>query len=135
MRIAIAAAVLTLASVTTACVSREHPVQAVQGAVFSSTASTDRAGAIKSALTARGWTVDKEQPGAIMATYSKPNKDVPGGAHTATIGIEYDTAGYSIKYVDSANMMFDPAKGTIHRNYNRWVANLERDLSLLQTEG
>ena len=137
MRIAIVAAALALSSLTTACVSREHPVLAISGANFAAATATttDRATAIKAALKERGWAVDKEQPGAIMATYTKPNKDVPGGAHTATIGIEFDATTFSIKYVDSKNMMYDAAEGTIHRNYNRWVANLERDLMTLPTAG
>jgi len=41
----------------------------------------------------------------------------------ARVAIAYSTRSYSITYKDSHTMNYDGA--TIHRNYNKWVRNLE----------
>lgn len=46
--------------------------------------------------------------------------------HRADITIAYDADSYSIRYRDSQNMDYN--NGKIHRNYNRWVANLNYDI-------
>ncbi|MNG89843.1 hypothetical protein D3C79_487230 [compost metagenome] len=48
--------------------------------------------------------------------------------HSADIHITYSTNSYQIKYVGSSNM--DAEEGKIHSNYNRWVANLNKDIQL-----
>ncbi|WP_213992865.1 hypothetical protein [Sodalis sp. dw_96] len=48
--------------------------------------------------------------------------------HMANIRITYSPTGYSINYVNSQNLMAD--KGQIHRNYNRWIQNLDHDIQL-----
>ena len=45
-------------------------------------------------------------------------------AHTAKATILYTSEGYEIKYLDSYNLKYDPTKGTIHRNYNKWIQKL-----------
>lgn len=40
--------------------------------------------------------------------------------------IPYDTKFYSILYVKSENL--DEDDGKIHRNYNRWINNLNVDI-------
>jgi hypothetical protein len=60
-----------------------------------------------------------------VATYSKGVED----PHVVTSKITYDDDSFSIDYVSSSNMRYDAEDGTIHRNYNRWVANLHSDLS------
>ena len=46
-------------------------------------------------------------------------------SHVATVNIYYSGSRYSIKYVKSANLKYNPEKGTIHSNYNGWIRNLE----------
>ena len=55
--------------------------------------------------------------------------------HVAIVDVTYDTSTYSIQYVDSTNLNYNESKGTIHKNYNGWIQNLEnaiqRELSAL----
>ena len=44
--------------------------------------------------------------------------------HVAVVEVTYDTKTYSIAYKDSVNLDF--ANGTIHKNYNGWITNLDR---------
>ena len=41
--------------------------------------------------------------------------------HFAKVEIPFDANTYSIRYLDSQNLDFDPEKRKIHRNYNKWV--------------
>ncbi|MCI4643489.1 MAG: hypothetical protein MRY64_01770 [Hyphomonadaceae bacterium] len=120
----LAAATLML----TACSMREKPLMQIQDMPIS--VEGGEAGvstAIKSTLRGRGWQVVDEEPGAITAQFIKPNADV--GQHSVTINISYDADSYSFDYVDSENMLYDASDKTIHRNYNRWIANLQSDLA------
>lgn len=47
-------------------------------------------------------------------------------SHTAVVDIVFDESKYSITYKDSKNLNY--RDGKIHRNYNRWVANLSQAL-------
>lgn len=125
----IAASIAGLAMTPAACTMRQHPMLTPTDVAYNAGSKADAEAGIKRALGNRGWVVTDEAPGAITAMFSKPNAGVPGGAHTVTIRVNYDADSYSIDYVDSTNMMYDAEDGTIHRNYNRWIANLQRDLS------
>jgi hypothetical protein len=46
--------------------------------------------------------------------------------HRAVIEITYTNSEFNIDYVESANL--DAGPDGIHRNYNRWIANLESDI-------
>ena len=84
------------------------------------TASLDQVGkAIVSAVNARGWRVDKDEPGLIEAS-------VNVRTHMATVSIPYTAKGYSIEYKDSVNL--DHKGNNIHRNYNKWVILLDRNI-------
>ena len=41
--------------------------------------------------------------------------------HFAKVVIPFDQSTYSIRYLDSQNLDYDPEKRKIHRNYNKWV--------------
>ena len=73
--------------------------------------------AIMVAVTTKGWTGSVAKPGLIKA-------NIAVRTHTAEIEIPFDTAHYSIKYVNSSNLDYDAAKNTIHRNYNNWIKSL-----------
>jgi hypothetical protein len=64
-----------------------------------------------------GWQMQPEAPGRIAGKLALRT-------HLAVVDIEHDTKTYSIKYRDSSNL--DARDGTIHRNYNGWVQNLEK---------
>ncbi|MAZ03377.1 MAG: hypothetical protein CMN56_09580 [Sneathiella sp.] len=72
--------------------------------------------AIKRAGDSQKWKMTDTGPGEIEGIFRIRT-------HQATVRIEYSTIVYSITYVSSINLLDD---GTgIHRNYNKWVRNLE----------
>ena len=75
--------------------------------------------AIISAAAKRRWSPKVEKPGLVSAR-------IEVRSHTAEIEIPYSRAAFSIHYRDSENL--DYHDGKIHRNYNRWIANLAMDI-------
>ncbi len=75
--------------------------------------------AILTATRKRGWSPRVQRPGLIEARLSVR-------AHWAAVEIAYSATDYSISYKDSANLGYK--KGSIHRNYNNWVAKLSRTI-------
>ncbi|SQI32184.1 Uncharacterised protein [Serratia plymuthica] len=69
----------------------------------------------------RGWIINPVSEGVI------DGKILLRG-HSADIRITYSTNRYQIRHVGSNNM--DAKEGKIHSNYNRWVANLNKDIQL-----
>ena len=67
----------------------------------------------------RGWIVKKIEPGQLEAT-------IYVRSHMAQVTIDYTASGYSIRYKDSTNLGYKDGK--IHRNYNKWVQNLNMDI-------
>ena len=67
----------------------------------------------------RRWTPKVVGPGHVEAhLYVR--------SHVAIVDITFDESAYSIAYKGSENL--DYKDGRIHRNYNRWVANLNQTL-------
>ncbi|CAM3650981.1 putative lipoprotein [Pseudomonas reidholzensis] len=76
--------------------------------------------AILKGIANRGWTAQKLAPGLIQADI------LVRGTHYAAVDIHYSASEYRISYRDSREM--DYKNGSIHRNYNRWVANLDKNI-------
>jgi len=93
--------------------------------VYSNLPQKDDRQVILDALTAREWIVESEEPGALVARYTR-------GRYSASVRITYGSGDIQIAYVDSQNLKCRPAPGggcsTIHKAYNRWVNNLYRDI-------
>jgi len=66
-----------------------------------------------------GWEMQVMRPGQITGTLHLRS-------HTAIVDIPYSTASYSIVYNSSQDLNYDPARRTIHANYNGWIQNLDR---------
>ncbi|MEH0714467.1 hypothetical protein [Vibrio owensii] len=85
--------------------------------------------AIVQSATNRGWTIEETSPGLLIAKINVRS-------HFAEVEIPYSNKYYSIIYLNSVNLK--ASDGKIHRNYNRWVNNLnvdiQRALALLGTE-
>jgi hypothetical protein len=81
----------------------------------------DVAGAIKRAGAGLGWAVLEDGPGKMTATLRLRT-------HTAVVEIPYDAAKYSIRYKDSQDLRYNAEKGTIHKNYNSWIQNLDSSI-------
>jgi hypothetical protein len=71
--------------------------------------------AILRACARRGWSAQVQGEGLILASIIVRN-------HSAKVAIKYTNTTISISYVDSSELGY--RGGQIHRNYNRWVANL-----------
>lgn len=71
-----------------------------------------------------GWQMQPEGPGRIGGRLSLRQ-------HLAVIGIEYDAKAYSIKYRDSSGL--NASDGSIHKNYNSWIQNLEKAIAVQTT--
>lgn len=86
----------------------------------SKTATTsDVEHAIIRAGSSLGWVMAPVKPGLITGRLALRT-------HTAVVDVTYDSKSFSIKYKDSTNL--DYADGNIHRNYNGWIDNLEREI-------
>jgi hypothetical protein len=70
---------------------------------------------IKLAGAEKNWHMQEVNPGLIRGTLRVRD-------HSATVNIPYSNHSYSINYVSSTNLL--ASDGTIHRNYNTWVKNL-----------
>jgi hypothetical protein len=108
-----------------ACATTGQPVYNVtQSPVVTSKAtrtSDDVSKAIVRAGTGLGWQMIADRPGHITGTLKVRN-------HVAVVDIDYNPKFYSIKYKESSNLNYDGAN--IHRNYNGWVQNLDRQIQV-----
>ena len=70
----------------------------------------------------KGWTMKVTQPGLIRGT-------ITVRTHQATIDVPYTDKDFSIQYVSSVGLN-DNGKGTIHRNYNKWITLLDQAIRI-----
>jgi hypothetical protein len=75
---------------------------------------------IVNALQKREWTVQRLSPQLVQAEITVRNQ------YYAAIDIRYTRNSYAITYRDSRELGYKDGK--IHRNYNRWVNNLDSDI-------
>ncbi len=71
----------------------------------------------------KGWAIRDISDGVLKG-------EITVRQHYAVIEITYSDKTYSIKYIDSSNLSYNPSVNTIHGNYNRWISNLDRDIQL-----
>jgi hypothetical protein len=104
--------------------ARTEPLSDAVIRVPATATMADIATAIKSALIEREWTIQREEGGVIEAKLFVRS-------HTAEIRIPFDKEYVNIQYVSSTNLLYDEKKGVryIHRNYNKWIKLLERDIT------
>jgi hypothetical protein len=76
--------------------------------------------AIVAALQKREWIVLRQSPQLVQAEITVRNQ------YYAAIDIHYTRNSYAITYRDSRDLGYKDGK--IHRNYNRWVSMLDRDI-------
>lgn len=68
-----------------------------------------------------GWQMRDVKPGHIVGTLNLRK-------HMAKVDIKYSTKSYSILYKDSQNLKYDGS--SIHKNYNGWIQNLQRNIDV-----
>jgi hypothetical protein len=67
------------------------------------------------------WQIVEVRPGEMTGTLKLRS-------HVAVVSILHDTSRFSITYKDSTNLLHSNAE--IHRNYNNWIRNLERQIQV-----
>lgn len=77
--------------------------------------------AILKAGVQRDWIMNEAGPGVIKAR--QQNRQ-----HVAEVRINYSASSYTISYVSSQGLRANGSK--IHRSYNRWVNNLDKDIQI-----
>ena len=97
---------------------KDEPIASGSGAELSleKVESGIRTGAVE-----KGWTARKVEDGHMIV-------EIQVRKHHAVVDITYTPQSYSITYRDSAELMYDGRN--IHRNYNRWIANLRRQINV-----
>lgn len=101
--------------------SRVQPVTNIENAsvVFDLPSSSVKKAILEAGIS-RDWIMSITAPGVIRAEQIVRS-------HKAVIEITFDKKTYSINYVDSIDLKYKDGK--IHRNYNRWIRNLEVDIN------
>lgn len=79
--------------------------------------------AIKEAGQSLGWKITNIKPGVAEGKlYLR--------THLAVVRINYSNTAYSIHYVRSENLNYNPEAKKIHTNYNGWIQNLEKAIDV-----
>ncbi len=118
-------AAFALVSALVGC-ARTVPVDNIQTVVSAGHNAQEVKNAILKAGVARKWIMSVVYPGVIKARQLS-------GSHSAEIIITYTATSYSIKYDSSHNL--NASNGKIHRNYNRWIHNLDKQIQLNLSAG
>jgi len=79
--------------------------------------------AIKKGALRKNWSVKKVKEGLLTATINVRGK------HIAVVSIPYTEKGYKIDYKTSQGLSYDATANTIHKNYNKWITSLERNIN------
>jgi hypothetical protein len=117
---AIFAALLLVGCARTAVLYQPPPVS------FQALPPRDIEAAIFEGCSRRGWIPTKVQSGVIDAT-------VYLRSHLAVVRITFDSESFTVRYLRSENLGYDRKRDgseVIHRNYNAWVKNLTRDVTM-----
>ncbi|EAA8386706.1 hypothetical protein OZ379_000692 [Salmonella enterica] len=101
--------------------ARTAPIDNIQSTVSAGHTEAQVKNAILKAGAQRQWIMNDAGPGVIKAR--QQNRD-----HIVEVRITYSATGYSIKYDSSLNLL--ASGGKIHKNYNRWVRNLDKDIQI-----
>lgn len=70
----------------------------------------------------RGWIPSMEDEAQVNCSISVR------GRHYAEVLIPFSGSSFSILHSSSEGLNYNPSRQTIHRNYNRWVANLAQEV-------
>jgi hypothetical protein len=118
--VAVAASILVLAGLAVGCAAppiynvTDSPTTARPNA----TAEDVKAAVIRAGA-GLGWKMQDAGAGRLVGT-------LVVRTHEAVVDIEYSEKTYNIRYKNSVNLNYDGTAGTIHRNYNSWIQNLDR---------
>lgn len=110
---------ITLSLLLASC-GRLQPVMSIENMPVAAKLQTKQVKtAIIQAASDRGWTIEEASPKELIAK-------IHVRSHYTEVKIPYSAKSYSIIYITSKNL--NAKDGMIHRNYNRWVHNLNADI-------
>ncbi len=120
--IGIKSAALAVAVIALGGCAMTQPIYNVNGAAVSTSSGKAPAAAqVRSAIitagTSLGWRIADAGSGRLEGTLNLRN-------HTAVVDIPYSAKSYSITFKRGENL--EVGEGTIHKNYNGWIQNLDR---------
>ncbi|ARJ41818.1 hypothetical protein B1H58_07140 [Pantoea alhagi] len=101
--------------------ARTAPVDNVHTTISAGYTQAQVKNAILKAGAQRQWIMSEAGPNVIKAR--QQSRD-----HMAEVLINYSATGYAINYETSNNLL--ASGGKIHKNYNRWVRNLDKDIQV-----
>lgn len=81
--------------------------------------------AVHKALFNKEWQARDIGPGHVQGKHTKTDKKM---SYTAVVDVKFDTKTVTISYKDSENLNYDAKEQTIHKTYNGWAKNLEREI-------
>ncbi|RPH26731.1 hypothetical protein EHN07_11680 [Buttiauxella warmboldiae] len=108
-----------MALVGCSALERTEPVRTPQTIITQHVTPEQVKEAIINAGQGRDWIMSVAGPGVINATQNIRK-------HSVTVRINYSEKAYTINYVSSVNLL--ASGGEIHRSYNHWVNNLDKDI-------
>ncbi|EII5449996.1 hypothetical protein LHO48_000503 [Salmonella enterica] len=106
--------------------ARTAPIVQVHSTVSAGHTAEQVKTAILKAGQKRDWIMTEAGPGMIKGRLQARD-------HSVQVSIPYSATSYSINYEKSMNLK--AADGKIHKNYNRWVNNLDHDIQLNLSAG
>lgn len=106
---------------TLAGCTRKVPIAQIDSTVSAGHTQAEVKNAILKAGAQRQWIMSEVKPGVIKARQQSSK-------HKAEVQITYTATGYNIKYDNSLNLK--ASGGKIHKTYNRWVHNLDKDIQV-----
>lgn len=117
IRAAIFILVLTIA---VGCAGRTKPIYNVENQAIDFNLTLEQVEeAIIKAGAQKKWRMMVIKPGQIVG-------NILVRSHKARIQIDYTEKFYAITYLESNNLLYKDGK--IHRNYNRWINNLDQTI-------
>lgn len=91
--------------------------------------------AVRDAAKLRGWGIKEEKAGRTLLVYPTNNRALK---YQATVAVNYGNGFFRVEYVSSRGLKENRngcygKEGVVcaHRNVNRWIANLGKDLTRL----
>ena len=106
--------------------ARTAPIDQVRSTVSAGHSAEQVKTAILKAGHQRDWIMSEARPGVIKGRLQARD-------HSVEISVPYSATGYAINYESSLNLR--AKDGKIHKNYNRWVHNLDHDIQLNLSAG
>lgn len=81
--------------------------------------------AIRKAFTDKDWEVREVGPGHMQGKHTKSGGD---RLHVAVVEVRFDTRSVRIGYKFSEELNYNRETGIIHKTYNNWVKDLEKNI-------